>query len=186
MKKQYLFLSIIIGMFILYGCNNDEEKVTNRTDDAPVEQENGNRDDLGIGTDDQDDDMDDQNDDVDDDQVTGEGLQNAGKIHFTSFDLDIDYADNKEFDVDYENETDGMEAELKDTVKANEHLQGDAAFNRLKPIFESFAFDKNTPDDEVISQVLKAFDLDDNFIEFELEIDFADGTKKEYVRRPTS
>ena len=55
-------------------------------------------------------------------------MQNGREIHFTSFDLDIDYADNKEFDVDYENDTDGMEAELKDTVKGNEHLQGRCRF----------------------------------------------------------
>ncbi len=174
MKIQFLFLFFILVGFIFYGCNNDEDKVTNPPDDAPAEQENSNR------TDQLDDEVDNNQSSKDTNQ---NGMQNGREIHFTSFDLDIDYADNKEFDVDYENDTDGMEAELKDTVKGNEHLQGDDAFNRIRPVFESFTFDKNSPDDEVISQVLKAFDLDDNFIEFELEIDFEDGTKKEYLRR---
>lgn len=174
MKKQFLFLFFILVGFILYGCNNDEDKVTNPPDDAPAEQENSNR------TDQLDDEVDNNQSSKDTNQ---NGMQNGREIHFTSFDLDIDYADNKEFDVDYENDTDGMEAELKDTVKGNEHLQGDVAFNRISPVFENFDFDKNSSDDDVISQVLKGFDLDDNFIEFELEISYEDGTKKEYKRR---
>lgn len=180
MKKHVLLLTILFSMFILFGCNNDDDKVTNPPNDAPVENENANQNTNQTG-------LDDRTNDVDDNQATDDanqnGMQSGSKIHFTSFDLDIDHPDNKEFDIDYENDADGMEAEVKDTVKGNEHLQGDDAFNRIRPVFESFTFDKNSPDDEVISQVLKAFDLDDNFIEFELEIDFEDGTKKEYLRR---
>src|SRR5690606_38933401 len=125
MKKQFLFLFFILVGCILYGCNNEEDKVTTPPDDAPAEQEKINR------TDQSDDEVDNNQSSKDTNQ---NGMQNGREIHFTSFDLDIDYADNKEFDVDYENDTDGMEAELKDTVKGNEHLQGDVAFNRISPV----------------------------------------------------
>jgi len=93
--------------------------------------------------------------------------------------LDVEYAENKEYDVDYESESNGLEAEIKDDI-SNTQIKGDEAFEVLRSIFEQLKFDKDTPNEEVVSEVTKAFDLDEDFQKFELEVKFLDGTEKEY------
>ncbi|WP_176481934.1 YusW family protein [Paucisalibacillus globulus] len=169
---KVLFYSMAI-LLVLQGCNNDEDNVTDPPNNAPVENENENNNNNNNASDDTSDDN--QNQDVQDDQSG----QDDPLFNFTSFDLDIDYQDNKEIDVDYENENDGMEAEYKDTVN-DERLSGDEAFEKLRPIFEELTFDQNTENEAVISEVLTAFDLNNDFTKLELEIKFTDGTEKEY------
>ncbi|MGG4265282.1 YusW family protein [Peribacillus simplex] len=41
-------------------------------------------------------------------------------------------------------------------------------------------FTKESTDEEVIQEVTKAFDLKDDYQEFDLEVVFEDGTKKEH------
>jgi hypothetical protein len=148
---KILFYTITV-LLMLQGCNDDKDNVSNPPEDVPTENETNNAD-----TD----------------------VQNETSFDFTSFDLDVDYEDNNSYNVDYENENDGMEAKLNDTIN-NETLQGDEAFERLRPIFEDFTFNKDTSNDEVINEVLQAFGLSDDYTKFELEIQFTDGTEKEY------
>ena len=81
--------------------------------------------------------------------------------------------------MDYENEQSGVEASYEDNVN-NEQFYGNDAYDRLESVFQSFKFDKNTSDDEVISEVLNAFNLPEDYQKFDLEVRFADGTEKEY------
>lgn len=168
MKTRFLFI-ILIGLFtILTGCNGDENQVADaqeqaqQADDA-LEEDDNDRDDM----------------DVEKETVTNRPAESP--FSFTHFDLDIDYNEDVDFEVEYEDERNEMEAEIKNDL-ANEHLKGDEAYSKLEPIFEQFKFDQNTPDDDVISEVLKAFDLDNNFHKFELEVKFNDGTEKEYIK----
>ena len=167
MKTLTLILGTPVLALFLLGCN-DEDKVTNVPDNAPVE---------GTATNTQTDTNDTTTDTQTDDTQTG-----GATFNFTHFDLDVEYGNNQEYDVDYENETDGMEAEIKDDI-GNKVLSGDEAFEVLSPIFEKFTFDQNTANDVVISEVLNAFNLDENYQSLELEVKFTDGTIKEYTKR---
>jgi YusW-like protein len=111
-------------------------------------------------------------------QANGESPYN-----FTSFDLDVTYKDNKTFDVDYENEKDGMEAKLIDGVK-DEDLSGDDAMKQLKPIFSDLKLTAESKDDEVTKQIIDKFNLNEDFTAFDLEVQFEDGSEKEYKINP--
>lgn len=120
----------------------------------------------------------------DDDHVTNSETNNKNKktenvFNFTSFDLDVDYTNNKSYEADYDNDPNGVEATIQDEI-ANKTLKGDEAFQQLSPIFEQLKFDKTTPNEEVISEVLKVFNLNNNFTKFDLDVEFQDGTEKEY------
>jgi len=154
MKKLTLSMAVIFFLITITGCNADDENVTKVPEEVPVEEEGTNN---QINTD-----------------QTKENLFN-----FTNFDLDVEYAENKEYDVDYESESNGLEAEIKDDI-SNTQIKGDEAFEVLRSIFEQLKFDKDTPNEEVVSEVTKAFDLDEDFQKFELEVKFLDGTEKEY------
>ncbi|GGA71369.1 YusW family protein [Ornithinibacillus halotolerans] len=183
MKILNLVLYATVILLILSGCN-DEDKVTNPPDNAPVEDNSQNNvsDDSTSDTTNDNNTTNDDNNTTTENDATNDSVNNQedeSMFNFTSFDLDIEYSNNKDFDVDYENERDGMEAEIKDNLN-NEKLSGDEAFERLKPIFEKMTFNKDTDNAEVISEVLNAFNLNDDYVEFELEVKFLDGTEKEY------
>lgn len=186
MKK---IIPLIIMFLVLTGCN-DEDQVTDPPQNAPAENDgnianddlnenNNNTTDDDLNENDQnvtDDDLNENDDNATDD------APNDSLFSFTSFELDIDYEGDKDFDVEYENDQDGMEAEIEDDIHG-EKLSGDEAFEKLRPIFETLTFTKETEKEEVISEVLDAFNVNNNFTKFELEVRFDDGTEKEYNKQ---
>lgn len=153
--KKFALICALSTTALLVGCG-DSEEATNLPENAPTEQNTMN-------------------------QTSTVTETTDAPFNFTHFDLDIEYADDKSYDVSYENEASRAEAQIEDEVN-NTKLEGNEATNKLVPIFESFTFDKDTPDDEVIDEVLQKFEQPDSFLELELEIKFADGTVKEYRR----
>ncbi|WP_339199536.1 YusW family protein [Solibacillus sp. FSL R5-0449] len=153
--KKFALICALSTTALLVGCG-DSEEATNLPDNAPTEQNTMN-------------------------QTSTVTETTDAPFNFTHFDLDIEYADDKSYDVSYENEASRAEAQIEDEVN-NTKLEGNEATNKLVPIFESFTLDKDTPDDEVIDEVLQKFEQPDSFLELELEIKFADGTVKEYRR----
>ncbi|KGR74334.1 YusW family protein [Ureibacillus manganicus] len=171
MKKRTVLLTVPVLAIFLAGCGNDD-KVTDVPDNAPVEGTTANTQNQTNNTT--------TNNQGETSQTATNTTQTTNAaFNFTNFDLDVEYENNQEYDVDYDNEQNGMEAEIKDD-RQNSQLKGDEAFAVLSPIFESLKFDKNTSDEEVISEVMNAFNLDENYKTFELEVKFTDGTEKEY------
>lgn len=140
-------------MFVLAACNDDE--VTNAPDSAPTEQEGSN---------------------------TTVTTSSDAPFNFAKFSLDIDYDATTSVEVDYSNESSGVEASYKND-KTNETLTGNTAYHYLEPIFEGFSFNAASSQDEVIDEVIRAFNLDTNFNELDMDITFDNGTEVEYMRQ---
>ena len=149
-------LSFALGTSVLLVACGDNEEATNLPDNTPTE--------LNVTN-----------------QTSTEATIADARFNFTHFDLDIKYAENVSYEVDYENEASRAEATIDDEVNKSK-VEGNEATNILIPIFESFTFDATTDSDAVIDEVLQKFNQPANYLEFELEIRFADGTKKEYHR----
>jgi len=98
---------------------------------------------------------------------------------FAEFNLEVDYSPNVKYDASFEKDVDGIEASIEDQVN-NMQLRGNEAFDKLNPILEKLTFDASTPNEQVIEQVLSTFGLDSNYVEFELDVLYTDGTQKEY------
>ena len=99
--------------------------------------------------------------------------------NFAEFNLDVDYSPTVKYEASLEKDVDGYEAQIEDEVN-NENLRGNKAFDKLNPILEKLKFDATTPNEQVIEEVLTAFGLENNFVEFDLDVLFSDGTQKEY------
>ena len=96
----------------------------------------------------------------------------AAVADLVDFELEIDYGKGLKYELDYEVEGKGYEAELENDF-TNSKLKGAdalAEFNKLKDI--DFKADKNV----VAKEVLKALGLKDDYVEFELDVKFADGS----------
>lgn len=138
---------------ILYGCNKDE--VNDVPANAPADQNAT--------------------------QQTGETPTDQVTFNFIEFSLDVDYSATESYEVEYEDKKTGIEAKLEDDRK-NEKLQGDEAYTKLEPLFKQLNFDSTTPNDEVIDQVIKVFNIDDNYQSIEVDVEFVDGNEKEFKR----
>lgn len=147
-----IFLVIALSIFLV-GCG-DKDEATNVPDNAPIEEETTNNSNTTNNTADT-------------------------SYNFTQFNLEVDYPNNQKYDVEYENETTGSEAKIEDQVN-NNVVQGNEAINQLVPIFETLKFDNTTSDEDVLNQVIEAFNISNDYIEIELDVQFADGIEKEY------
>lgn len=153
MKNLNVLLAVPLIAGVLYGCNKDEVKDV--PEKAPVES-----------------------------NTTQEENNNAAEsalFNFTNFSLDVDYSTTESYEVDYDNEKSGMEAELEDD-RNNEKLHGDAAFSKLEPLFKQLTFDTTTSNDDVIDQVISVFNIADDYNSIKVEVKFEDGTEKEFER----
>ena len=99
-------LIILVATSALLVACGDKDEANNVPDNPPVEQN----------------------------QSTTNTATSDAPFNFTHFDLDIEYADNKSYDVSYENEANGAEAKIEDEVN-NSVVQGNDATNTLLPIF---------------------------------------------------
>lgn len=184
--KNMKWLAIPLSLLLLAACgNNNNDEVTNTPENAPTEGTTNNNGTTG----------DNNNNGNTNNDMNGEGATNNGAttnnnavtnannnaFDFTHFSLDVDYADAQDFDVEYENEQSGVEASYEDDVN-NEQFYGNDAYDRMESVFQSFKFNKDTSEDEVIKEVLNAFNLPEDYQKFDLEVRFADGTEKEYKK----
>ena len=181
--KNMKWLAIPLSLLLLAACGNDNnDEVTNTPENAPTE---GTTDNNGTTNNDT---TNNNNNNANND-MNGEGATNGNNtvtnannsFDFTEFSLDVDYSATQDFEVEYENDESGVEASYKDDVN-NEKLYGNDAYGKIESMFKSFTFDKNTSEDEVISEVLKAFNVPEDYQQFDLEVRFADGTEKEYYK----
>lgn len=154
LRIKYL-LTIPMIAILLAGCNNDKEKVEDAPTNVPVEQNTT--------------------------QQAGDNVTDQADYNFVEFSLDVDYSATESYEVEYENKRSGIEAKLEDD-RNNERLQGDEAYTKLEPLFKQLTFESTTSNDEVIDQVIKVFNIADDYQSIEVEVEFMDGTEKEFKR----
>ncbi|MDE0582547.1 YusW family protein [Planococcus sp. A6] len=114
----------------------------------------------------------------------GGGLEDeniGGKVFgFTEFELEVDYTDqDNALQVVYLEDRDRVEAGYENKM-ADETLSGNDAFDKMKPLLAELQLDVNMADEEVISQVMEVFSVDQDYESLELEVTYPDGNEKEY------
>ncbi|WP_294741567.1 YusW family protein [uncultured Exiguobacterium sp.] len=98
---------------------------------------------------------------------------------FTSLSIEADVdGDQDAIDISYDREKNGTEAEYQ---YKGENKRGDAAMTELDAKFKNLKVDADTSEKEVIAEVERVFAIQ-NASRLEVEIDFSDGTEKEYKK----
>ncbi|MCG3087996.1 YusW family protein [Sporosarcina cyprini] len=109
-----------------------------------------------------------------------------GKLDYMEFDLSVDYGQtkesSKEVEIEVEEESGMLDAKWKDE-RNNQIFKGQEAFDQIYPKIEKLKITKDTKKEEAIKQVLKEFDLPNDYKKFDLEIKFRDNTKIEFEDR---
>ncbi|ANU20286.1 hypothetical protein BBI15_08680 [Planococcus plakortidis] len=163
-NKKLVFPALIMSATLfLAACGDDEEVTQPVTDDAPEETapEGESAEDASPSG---------------DTAVTSDG-QTYG---FTDLSVEVDMPDQDDaLDFSYEEERGQVEAEYENKIDGVD-LTGDEAFNEMEQGLSQLNISPDTPDDEVISQVVEAFGIDPGFKKIEIEVDYAGGSDKNY------
>lgn len=169
-----LFSAMFIGLFLV-GCGDDTTEDESADDTARDEVEetldNAGEDDEDADEDgDEDEDIPAEAKDQDDMKEMMEGL------NFNEIEVEISYGKDNEFEIELEHHDNGdVEAEVEDELN-DENIDDDVdAFNYIYPNLTKLDVEKGTDKDEMIKQVLEAFDLEDDYEELEIEMTFGDG-----------
>lgn len=181
MNKKFLTLLILIfTALVISACGNGGENTNgnNDTQNTTETPEESNSTDSGNTTNEGSNSADTGNDSTNESNPTADNT--ASDYIFRSFDLEADFeGTNDAVEVDYELDDDGTESSYEDKQQGIK-LTGEEALNELDSIFSTFEFDKDTPDEDVLNTVFEAFNIPKDAQNVELDIDFNDGTEKEY------
>jgi len=167
MKKRrltgYGVATLFAMSLMVAGCGNDETS----TDKVEEGSTNSNTTDDTMNNDDT---MQDK------DTVTKNADTDYG-FNSLSIEADID-GDNDAIDISYDRDNDGTEAEYR---YKGEQKQGDDAMTELDAKFKNLKIDADTSEADVIGEVERVFAIQDAS-RLEVDIEFSDGTEKEYQK----
>lgn len=207
MKKLTLFLSLFAMSLFVVACggtsntndtpdNNDqvvEDNNDGATNDSNATDDNGGEDqtnDDTTGT--NNDGTDGTNNDDTNSNNTDAGKTDIGdadevakmnNLDYIDFELQVEYAGHKEYEAELELSHDNrVKAEIEDDLNGVK-TKGSQAFDELYPLVEQLTITSSTPKEEAIQEILKVFNLESNYEQFEAEIKFKDGTKIEFEDR---
>src|SRR5690625_1229744 len=139
------------------SSNQDENKVEDSTEGENAESED-----------------DSNQESLNDDQYMAEKMSS---LDFYEFELEVEYADGREYEAEIEQDSQKpYKAEIEDQLN-NIYLKGLDAFNNIFERIEQLSVSSTSDHEDVIQQVLDLFELPNDYVEFELELDFNDGSE---------
>lgn len=187
---QFIFAIMLIGVLAACGgdstdnndVDQDDTTETPETDDTTINEEDDdqaieeNPDQADDGT---------ENDEAtngdvaqDDDQATIK--ETMEELDLAEIEIKVEYPNDNEYELEIDKSSQGnYEVELDDEIN-NIKLKGMDAFDTILPNLEKLDITKESSKEDVIAQVIEAFELNDDYEEYDIEVIFSDGTKMEF------
>ena len=166
MKKTYVLCSAIALSLALAACGTTADNMDKVVDEPITEESNqgtAKGQNANATTSNQDDIQ-----------------QKMDEIDYADFGLSVDYANHDEYEAELEKNSDNsVEAKIDDSLN-QVNMKGTDAFNDLYPLVKQLSITQKTSKEDAIQEVIKVFNLPDDYKELELEIRFKDGTKIEF------
>jgi hypothetical protein len=158
-KKTALLTSFLLCTALVLGaCGDDDDDVTKDTTNNDT-----------------------SNDIEDTDIGTNPADLPAYTFGFSYFELHVDFQNKDDsIDVLYHEKKHATDVEYKNTL-TDEKGTGSNAMGQLEPRLESLSIKEDHTVDEVIDQIVKAFQIKEDFSSIEATITYLDGEKKEYI-----
>ncbi|QBP42812.1 YusW family protein [Paenisporosarcina antarctica] len=154
-KKISIFTSLMLALTLILGaCGNKADVTKDITNN-------------------------DTNNDIEE-TAPGEDPADTGESYgFKKFELEVDYSDQEEsLEVNYEEKKDSTDAKYKnlgnditlDAADDNIDVDGDEAMAQLRPLLTALQLKEDMVDEEILSQVIKTFNIEENYTEIEVDI----------------
>ncbi|WP_394812044.1 YusW family protein [Bacillus licheniformis] len=99
---------------------------------------------------------------------------------YAAFALEVNYGHGKHntFEAVYDKQ-EREEASIKDYLNGADR-EGEEALNEMKMVLSELSIAKSDSEQDVISNVLEAFNLDEQYDRFQLRVKWPDGTSRIY------
>jgi hypothetical protein len=99
---------------------------------------------------------------------------------FTKFELEAEYDANKSYEVEYDSLKAQEEAEIEDFIH-QKLIKGQEAAEIIQNNLKLIEIDEATPEQQVIDQIIEAFQLEHTYKTVKVEVRFPNGKEKTYV-----
>lgn len=181
MKKALMMFSSLFLIIGVTACGQSDNTIDSEEDSANQEMTEDNNETEGDENTAADDEADgddtvDQSDDAAQNQDDMKDMMS--ELDFDEIEVEISYGKNKEYEAEIEHHDNGdIEAEVEDEINGEDIEDDVKAFNSIFPKAKKLNISKDMEKQDVIDQVLEAFELDADYEEFEVEFTFDDGTK---------
>ncbi len=173
MKKTIMIFNACLLVAFLAACGAQNNKTNEAQENNQTEENQDNTPEEGTNSDNEN-----KNEVTEEAKNQDDMKKMMDDLYFKKIEIEISYGPNQEYKAEIEYHDNGdIEAEVEDElndVDINDDLE---AFNSIYPKVKQLDVTQDTSKEEVIQQVLSAFDLGDDYEEFEVEITFNDGTK---------
>lgn len=173
MNRLRMMVTSIILIVLLTACGDNNSEGAN-PDNDPINQDKTNNTTEDVNEDTMTNDEDFTN------QINADNYQDytsskMDELNFNEISIDVSYGKDKEYEATIDQDrNEPIEAEVEDELN-NEFLNGKDAFDYIFTRAETLDLTSNSSDEDVIDQILEAFDLPSDYVEFEVEITFNDG-----------
>lgn len=148
LKRHSVWLIIFVMLFLV-ACNQDNTAPDNPKINETSHKSNNNQNDM---------------------------VEKIESLPFYKFELDVEYQKDVDFNVELEQNPSGnIDVEYEHSSKGIRSY-GKEAFDLLYPKLKSLTITETTSQEEAISEALKVFELEDNYLEFEMDVIFHDGS----------
>ncbi|MEI3611842.1 YusW family protein [Pseudogracilibacillus sp. SO30301A] len=103
--------------------------------------------------------------------------EKMAELNFSEIDIDVEYQGGKEFEAEIDQDrNEPILAKVEDDLN-NVYLRGREAFDHIFERANKLDVTSNSTKQQIIDQVLNAFDLPNDYIKIDVEIEFDDGKK---------
>ncbi|GEK34417.1 YusW family protein [Kurthia sibirica] len=169
MKKLILGATLPLLALSLAACSNDD-KEDKDTSSPTISQEQESEDKVDDSTE--------KNTNTNDEASKEEASKEEKTTKFTELTVEIQYPTGEKT-YEYDKNLMVEEAEIEDE-RTNEKIVNDAALKQMTAIVEKLTITPKTSEADVKKQIFANFDIDEDYTEVEVDIEFADGTEKEF------
>lgn len=196
MKKTIALCSALLVALFLTACGqdtNDTNDTNNQADNETTENETTENETENTGdhvADDEEQTMDGNGSETEEADPKNEAGNQADMkemmeaLDFDKIEIEISYGNDQDYDMEIEYHGHGdVEAEIEDEINGVDIDNDLKAFNHMYPSVKELDIDRSMDKQTMIDQVLEAFELGNDYEEFEIEITFEDGTKLSFEDR---
>lgn len=173
MRKSTTIAGSVLATALLLGAcgNNDTTPKNDTTTDVTDDSANNTSSDTGNSTD--------TNNTAVSDSDHAYMKEQMDKLTYDEFELEVEYENNKEYDIEIEQDQGKVEATVDDEL-TNTSLMGKEAFDEIYPKLEKLEITETTTKEQAIQQALDAFGLKNDYVKFDVKVSMPDGKKIEY------
>lgn len=169
-KTLLKYKCILFSLIFLFACSPasnelNEESVRDTEVESSIEEQSNNTNNDAKGS-----------ISNEDQTYMEEKLSNS---YFKEVDVDIQYTNDRDYEFEISRDDGKIEASVEDDLSGSE-LKGREAFDFIFDRMKDLSIDRNTSFDSLADQIVGSFKLDSDYVKFDVEITFQDGTKLEY------